>query len=142
MRASKISGHIIDSKTKHGIKGLRVEAWDKDLLISDLVGGTTTGDGGIFRIQFDKSYFRELFFDRRPDLFFKIFCGDKLIKDTKDSVLWNVDREDIEITVEVEESEGTIRPEVVSSKEVETRSILQATRLPKKGLENSKSSYR
>ena len=132
MRVFKIFGHVIDSKTKRGIKGLRVEVWDKDLFVSDLVGGTTTGDGGIFRIQFDESYFKELFLDRRPDLFFKIFRGDKLIKDTKDSVLWNVDREDIEMTIEVEDSEGTITPEVVSSKEVETRSILQATYTPRK----------
>jgi type II secretory pathway pseudopilin PulG len=132
MRVFKISGHVIDSKTKRGIKGLRVEAWDKDIFVSDLVGGTTTGDGGIFRIQFDESYFKDLFLDRRPDLFFKIFRGDKLIKDTKDSVLWNVDREDIEMTIEVEDSEGAITPGVVSSKEVETRCILQATYTPRK----------
>lgn len=132
MRIFKIIGHVVDSKTKYGIKGLRVEAWDKDLFVSDLVGGTTTGDGGIFRIQFDESYFKELFLDRRPDLFFKVFRGDKLIKDTKDSILWNVDREDIEMTIEVEDSEGTIIPETESSKEVETRSILQATYTPRK----------
>lgn len=132
MRVFEISGHIIDSKTKHGIKGLRVEVWDKDLFVSDLVGGTTTGDEGIFRMHFDESYFKELFLDRRPDLFFKVFRGGKLIKDTKDSVLWNVDREDIEMTIEVEDSEGTITPEVVSSKQVETRSILQATYTPRK----------
>lgn len=132
MRVFEIFGHIIDSKTKHGIKGLRVEAWDKDLFVSDLVGGTTTGDGGVFRIHFDESYFKELFLDRRPDLFFKVFREGKLIKDTKDSVLWNVDREDIEITIEVEDSEETIPPDVVSSKQVETRSILQATYTPRK----------
>jgi hypothetical protein len=127
-----ITGKVISSEAKEGIKGLRVEAWDKDLLVSDLVGGTTTGDGGIFRIQFDESYFKELFFDRRPDLFVKVFRGDKLIKSTEDSVLWNVDRENIEMTIEVEDSEGAITPEVVSSKEVETRSILQATYTPRK----------
>lgn len=128
----KITGKVISSGAKEGIKGLRVEAWDKDLFVSDLVGGTTTGDGGIFRIQFDESYFKELFLDRRPDLFVKVFRGDKLIKSTEDSVLWNVDREDIEMTIEVEDSEGAITPEVVSSKEVETRSILQANLYTKK----------
>ena len=42
MRVFKISGHVIDIETKRGIKGLRVEAWDKDLIVPDLVGGTTT----------------------------------------------------------------------------------------------------
>jgi len=132
MRTFKIIGKIVSAETKEGIKGLRVEAWDKDLIVNDLVGSTITCEGGIFRIQFDESYFKELFLDGRPDLFFKVFRGDKLIKDTKDSVLWNVDREDIEMTIEVEDSEGTITPEVVSSKEAETRSILQATYTPRK----------
>ena len=105
-----IKGKVISSETKEGIKGLRVEAWDKDLFVSDLVGGTTTGDGGIFRIQFDESSFKELFLDRRPDLFVKVFRGDKLIKSTEDSVLWNVDRENIEMTIEVEEVNDMTTP--------------------------------
>ena len=36
-----IKGKVISGRTKEGIKGLRVEAWDKELLVSDLVGGTT-----------------------------------------------------------------------------------------------------
>jgi hypothetical protein len=133
MRVFKITGHVIDSKTQQGVKGLRVEAWDKDLIISDLVGGTTTGEGGIFRIQFDASYFRELFLDQRPDLYFKVFRGDKLIKSTKDSVLWNVDQEDIEITIEVEDSGGANGPsDNASKKAATTRGILQATFTPRK----------
>jgi type II secretory pathway pseudopilin PulG len=132
MRTFKICGYVIDSKTKCGIKGLRVESWDKDLIVSDLVGGSTTGEGGIFRIQFDESYFKELFFDRRPDLFFKIFHGENLIKSTKDSVLWNVDREDIEITIEIENSEGTVDSEIEPGKNISTRSVLQATYTPRK----------
>ncbi len=91
MRTFKISGQVIDSKTETGIKGFRVEVWDKDLILSDFIGDTTTGIDGKFRIQFDESYFNELFFDRKPDLFFKVFRGDNLIKSTEESVLWNVD---------------------------------------------------
>jgi hypothetical protein len=110
MRVFKITGKVISSKTKKGINVLRVEAWDKDLLVDDMVGSAITGEGGVFRIQFDESYFKELFFDRRPDLFFKIFKGEKLIKSTKDSVLWNVDREDIEQTIEIEEANDMVTP--------------------------------
>ncbi|GEM_PF-1510869 len=103
MRVFKITGKVISSESREGIKGLRVEAWDKDLLVNDMVGSAITGEGGAFRIQFDESYFKEFFLDRMPDLFFKIFIKNTLIKNTKDSVLWNVDREDIEVTIEVKE---------------------------------------
>ncbi len=86
----QINGRVIDVKSRRGLKGLRVEAWDKDQIFDDLVGSTETDADGRFHIGFDRSYFSELFFDREPDLFFKVFSGGELIKSTQDSVLWNV----------------------------------------------------
>lgn len=85
-----IAGRIIDAKTRP-VAGLRVEAWDKDLICNDLVGSAVTDDQGKFRIEFTQSHFKELFPDRKPDLFFKVYQDDTLIKSTKDSVLWNLD---------------------------------------------------
>lgn len=85
----RISGRIVDRNTRQGITGLRIEAWDKDLFIDDLVGSDETDAEGRFQIEFTESYFRELFFDREPDLFFKVFSDGELIKSTEDSVLWN-----------------------------------------------------
>lgn len=107
----KITGKVINSQSAEGIVGLRVEAWDKDLLVDDLVGSAITVEGGVFRIQFDESYFTELFVDRKPDLFFKVFRRNQLLKDTKNSVLWNVDRDDIEHIIEIEEVNGMGSPE-------------------------------
>ncbi|HEY0377591.1 MAG TPA: neuraminidase-like domain-containing protein [Pyrinomonadaceae bacterium] len=86
----QINGRVIDVKARRGLRGLRVEAWDKDQIFDDLVGSAETDADGRFRINFDRSYFSELFFDREPDLFFKVFSDGELIKSTQDSVLWNV----------------------------------------------------
>ncbi|MBI2985750.1 MAG: hypothetical protein HYY45_03175 [Deltaproteobacteria bacterium] len=95
-----ISGRVIDIKA-HGIAGLRVEAWDKDLIFDDLVGSAVTDAQGAFQIEFTGSYFQELFLDRKPDLFFKVFRDGELIKSTEDSVLWNVKAGEQTITIEV-----------------------------------------
>lgn len=97
-----IIGHVIDQNTRRGVTGLRVEAWDKDLLVNDLVGSVTTDEQGAFRLEITKAYFSELFLDRRPDLYFKVFQDETLIKSTEDSVLWNVNQGETEITIEVE----------------------------------------
>lgn len=65
------------------------------------MGSTTTDENGAFQLGFDGSYFRELFLDRQPDLFFKVFQGDKLIKSTEHSVLWNVNAGETPVVIEV-----------------------------------------
>lgn len=55
MKVYKITGKVVRSDTREGIKGLRVEAWDKDLLVNDLIGSAITGERGVFRIHFDDS---------------------------------------------------------------------------------------
>ena len=97
----KILGRIIDETTHNGIAGLRVEAWDKDLVIDDLVGSALTDAEGRFEIEFSESYFSEIFFDRSPDLFFKVFAGDTLIKSTGDSVLWNLTAGNIPVEIAI-----------------------------------------
>src|ERR1044072_3420453 len=98
----RIVGRVISSATGQGVSSARVEAWDKDLHVNDLVGSAVTGADGFFVIEFDSSYFRELFADRKPDLFFKVLLQDKLFQSTEDSVLWNVDAHDIPVSIEVD----------------------------------------
>ena len=98
-----IKGRVIDHKTQRGIPGLRVEAWDKDLIFNDLVGSATTDEQGAFQITYDASYFKELFADRKPDLFFKVFYRDQLVHSTEDSILWNVRKGDTSIEIEVDD---------------------------------------
>src|SRR5688572_8603130 len=88
----KIAGRVVDRKTRTGIAGLRVESWDKDLVLKDVVGSAVTDAEGAFHIVFEATHFRALFVDRKPDLFFKVFDNGRLLRSTEDSVLWNVDK--------------------------------------------------
>lgn len=86
----KINGKVINGKTKKGVPCLRVEAWDNDLLIGDLLGVAFSDENGSFIIKFDEQYYKELCVDRRPDIYFKVFKEDQLLVDTSDHILWNV----------------------------------------------------
>ena len=105
-----IIGHIIARESREGLAGLQIEAWDKDLICDDFLGSAVTDDQGTFNIEFSESHFRELFLDRQPDLFFKVFYEKKLIKSTEDSVLWNVDAGETEIEIEVKAPTDVIEP--------------------------------
>ena len=97
-----IAGHVVDRKTRQGAANLRVEAWDKDLILDDLIGSAHTDAQGNFCIEFAQSYFKELFLDRQPDLFFKVFLGEKLITSTEDFVLWSLRAGETAIEIEVD----------------------------------------
>ncbi len=97
-----IEGIVVHENTRQPLAGLRVEAWDKDLIIDDLVGSAVTDQDGRFSMAFDSTYFRELFFDRRPDVFFRIYDGDRLVHDTLDSVIRNLRGRKHEFVIEID----------------------------------------
>lgn len=99
MQPSTIKGRIIGAKTQQPQAGLRVEAWDKDLLIDDLLGTAVTDAAGGFTMEIDRRYYQELIVDRRPDVYFKVYRGGLLVADTSGQVLWNVRRTMPEIVV-------------------------------------------
>ena len=115
-----ITGHVIDSTSEKGIPKLRIEAWDKDLEIDDLLGSARTDEHGRFTLSFDDKYYQEICVDRKPDVYFKVFYQSilgkfiarfqgllrsqnqgTLIKSTEDSVLWNVATGKVTISIPV-----------------------------------------
>jgi hypothetical protein len=66
-----ITGRTIGRFRPVPISSAKVEAWDKDLISNDVVGSAITDKHGSFEIVIDPLKFQDLFFDRKPDLFFK-----------------------------------------------------------------------
>lgn len=82
-RHIRIDGLVVDSSSRRPLPGLRVEAWDEDLAVDDFVGRVEqTGPDGRFSIALEDSYFRGLFRERHPDLYFRVFRNDALIART------------------------------------------------------------
>jgi len=94
-----ITGKIISQDSGKGIKGLRIEAWDKDLVFDDFVGDSTSDGEGNFRITFTTDRFKELFNDLEPDLYFKIYAGDKFVHSTEKDVLWSISNDVADIVI-------------------------------------------
>lgn len=97
-----IQGQIIHEQSKQGLPGLRVEAYDKDYITKDdFLGEDQTVEEGRFTIRFTSKQHREWIFDNKPDLYFRVFDGATLIKDTVDNVCWNISDPEIEIVIAV-----------------------------------------
>ena len=102
----RTKGRVIDSATGLGVAGVRVEAWDKDLIFNDLLGSAVTDGTGRFQIGYQDSDFKDLFGSKNLDLFFRVFQNGVLIKSTEDSVQWNVEKTETEIQLDVELKAG------------------------------------
>ena len=91
----QISGRVINSETRLGVADLNIEAWHKDEPLDKLIGPPlrqmvkTTAEGH-FHITATKEHFKQFSIPPRPDLFFKVYREDKLIKSTEDAVLIGV----------------------------------------------------
>jgi hypothetical protein len=84
---------------------LRVEGWDRDTKYHDMLGSAVTNSEGAFSFTFDSSYFGDHAPDRAPDIFFKVYLDDRLIKSTIDSPLKDQPPGDTRVTIEIDYEE-------------------------------------
>jgi hypothetical protein len=100
-KSIQITGRVIERKTKQGISNLRVEAWDKDLVVKNAIGSATTDQQGAFVIETSKGQLNDLFSTRHCVLFFKVFRDAQLIISTEASVTWDRDAQVSDLVIKV-----------------------------------------
>src|SRR4051794_2079657 len=103
----RILGRVIDQARK-AVPGLRVEAWDKEKVYGDVVGSAQTNKDGALKIELDEPRLRSLFKDRRPDLFFKLLRGKKLVKSTEREISRKVIIGETRVLIQVEVDAASI----------------------------------
>lgn len=96
-----LRGKVINNK-KHGVAGLKVEAFDYDFNRSnDYLGADTTDEGGAFEICFNKSDFTE----HKPDIFFKVYQNNNLLLNTQEHFIRDADENTKPIILTVDATE-------------------------------------
>ena len=85
-----ILGRVVARESRQPIAELRVEAWDRDVKYDSLLGVASTAIDGTFAIDFDETYYGDYGGDALPDLYFRVFQGNRLLNSTKNDVRGNV----------------------------------------------------
>lgn len=97
-----IRGRVIDRVSQSGVRGVRVEAWDRDTRYHDLLGQAVTDELGTFGIGFGSDHFGDYAPDRAPDVFFKVFLDGREVLSTFDRALKNSARGDLDVKLELD----------------------------------------
>ncbi len=108
-----INGRVVDRASQNGVRGVRVEAWDRDTRYHDMLGQGVSNDSGAFSIGFDSVYFGDYGEDHSPDVYFKVFLDGQEVLSTFDRPLKNSGRGGIDVKLELDmpqlQPEGTDR---------------------------------
>ena len=98
----RITGQVVERRTRQGLRGLRVEAWDLDTRYHDMLGTDFTDRRGRFEIRFDSSYFGDFAPDRLPDVFFRVLQHDTVLLSSEKEVIRNLADTDTEVTLAID----------------------------------------
>jgi hypothetical protein len=97
----RVHGTVVEEESGRPLAGLRVRAYDKDLIFDDKLGDTLTDAKGGFDISYSEVHFRDLN-ETHPDVYVRVYdpTGKKVLYTTEKSVRWAaqlVERFDIKI---------------------------------------------
>ena len=95
-----VVGIVVEEESRRPLAGLRVRAYDKDLIRDDDLGDALTDVEGRFEIRFTEAQFRD-FAETAPDLYLRIFdAGGRLLHSTEKAVRRNAGaREFFEVAI-------------------------------------------
>ena len=97
-----IRGQVIDRANRAGVRGVRVDAWDRDTRYHDLLGQASTDDQGRFTIGYDSVYFGDFAPDRSPDVYFRLYLDGKEVLSTFDKPRTNTARGAMDVVLELD----------------------------------------
>jgi carotenoid cleavage dioxygenase len=83
----RVLGTVVEAESGAPLQGLRVRAYDKDLVFDDKLGDTLTDANGKFEISYSEAHFRD-FNETEPDVYIRIYdpSGKKLLYTTEKAV--------------------------------------------------------
>jgi hypothetical protein len=97
----EILGRVVERTSRKPVANTRVEAWDRDTRYHDMLGISFTDAEGRFSLAFDSEYFGDYAGDRLPDVFFKLLRDGRLLQNTFDQPLPNLESGTTRVELEV-----------------------------------------
>jgi hypothetical protein len=97
-----LHGVVVDRATQRGVRGVLVEAWDRDTKYHDMLGQVVTDADGAFTLAFDSDYFGNAAPDHGADLFFRVYMDDKEVLTTFDRPVRNLQPGTTDVRLEIE----------------------------------------
>jgi hypothetical protein len=97
----RVYGTVVEEESGTPVIGVRVRAYDKDLIFDDKLGDTLTNAKGEFDISYSEVHFRDLN-ETAPDVYVRVYDagGKKILYTTEKAVRWSAavsERFDIKI---------------------------------------------
>lgn len=120
-KKNTIHGKVLEPASGKGLSNHRIEVWPENAASTKPIGTGFSNVHGEFQIKLDPKNLPKPAKGDPPTVYFKIFAGRRLYKDTKDSLTWNLDQKE-EVNIEME------GPKVIAGNadRIDTSQILKA----------------
>ncbi|HSI77958.1 MAG TPA: hypothetical protein VK957_18810, partial [Lunatimonas sp.] len=100
-KKNTIHGKVLEPISGNGLSNHSIEAWLENTSSTQAIGTAVSNAEGEFHIEIDPKILRKPTKGDTPKVYFKIFTGKRLYKNTKDSLTWNIDQKE-KVNIEME----------------------------------------